>query len=49
MFNCNVFAKNYKTFELEWQRMIFNVAIFKCENIVKKTGKETKKHKTCTR
>ena len=45
MFNCNFFAKNYKIYELEWQRLIFNVASFKCKNIAKKQAKRQKNTK----
>ena len=45
MFNCKFFAKIYKSFELEWQRMIFNVATFKCKNIAKKQAKRQKNTK----
>ena len=45
MFNCKFFAKIYKSFELEWQRMVFNVATFKCNIIAKKQAKRQKNTK----
>ena len=45
MFNCKFFAKIYKSFELEWQRMVFNVATFKCKIIAKKQAKRQKNTK----
>ena len=45
MFNCNFFAKIYKSFQLELQRMIFDFATFKCKNIAKKQAKRQKNTK----
>ena len=45
MFNCNFFAKIYKSFQLEWQRMILNLATFKCKNVAKKQAKRQKNTK----
>ena len=45
MFNSKFFAKIYKSFELEWQRMVFNVATFKCKIIAKKQAKRQKNTK----
>ena len=45
MFNCNFFAKIHKIFQLELQRMIFDLATFKCKNVAKKQAKRQKNTK----